>query len=303
MPAIDFDTFASHAVRIYRLRPRGTRLKVAQALDVLASTGSVRTTADLTTAAAADFVAAYAPGRRANTVIGLLSYLKALCNLAVEEGWLERAPAWRRVWPRPSPPCRARDLGRAAVGRLLAHLAARPATWEARRLHALVSLVAYTGVRRCEALLAGADQLDLGRSLFLVRPAPGGTLKTAASAAAVPLPDAAADVLRDWLPCCRGPWLFPGVRHRGPWAGGAAGSRAIDHLKRSALEVGIPWISWHALRHTFATACLGAWGVPLWAVQRVLRHTSSRTTEGYLHLDGVDLLVPIVRGLSYRPSA
>jgi integrase len=54
-------------------------------------------------------------------------------------------------------------------------------------------------------------------------------------------------------------------------------------LERRAKEFGLPVIRVHDLRHTFAS-CLVMEGVPLYTVQKLMRHGSIAMTERYAHL-------------------
>jgi integrase len=301
---ISFDEFRTRTLRLYstgRHAP-GTLSHIRQVLDELAALG-VATTGDLTTDTMARYVAAKGPTANHNTVNGLLGAAAAACSYAFEEGWLERRPAWRRVRLRPTRPVRNKPRGYEEICRLLAdlHDRQRDGSWEDRRICALTWTVALTGLRRNEALYAQLVDVDLGESPAITVD-PRRRLKTAASARTVPLPDALAEVLTQWAPEAGPVWLFPGVRRRGPWAGGSATSKPIAHLKRAAAAVGIDRITWHSLRHAFGTYCLERWGLPVWVVQRVMGHTDPRTTELYLHLDDSPVIAEKVRPLVYRPT-
>src|SRR5581483_405001 len=120
------------------------------------------------------------------------------CSYAVEEGWLARPPAWRRVRPRPGPPTLNRPRSYDEVARLLDRLhEGRDSSWESRRLCALTWTVALTGVRLGEALHSWVEELADGT--LHVNPA-RHRLKTARSDRRVPLPEVLTRVLADWLP-------------------------------------------------------------------------------------------------------
>jgi integrase len=298
--AIPIAQFAGELLALYNTSKHAhkTRLKMRQALTALTELPGVETTADLRTKTMAEFVRRRGDSNP-NTTNGLIDYLRAACSYAVEEGYLDRPPAWRRVRPR----ARATTLNRpctfAEIARLVGYLRDHATTWEGRRLHALTCTVVCTGLRRDEALYARLSDVDLAAGTLAVREHVR-RLKTLGSARAAPLPDALRDVLRDWIPHVEpGPWLFPGVRRRGPWTGGAPGHRAIDSLKRAATAVGIEGITWHGLRHTFGTQALLRFHVPLWAVQQIMGHAELRTTQRYLHTDGAARLLPAVRSIDY----
>jgi integrase len=306
MSPIPLDRFAAGLVAIDstgRHAP-ATAARMRQLLNEVAALPGVATTADLTTATVARWVATRGPGANPNTINGYLDHLRAACSYAVEEGYLDRPPNWSRVRPRRRPMSKNPPLSVAEVARLLEHLERFAGTWEGHRLFALVATVASTGLRRDEALRLLVADLDLrGRTLAVVERS--RRLKTAGSARVVGLPDLLSRALAAWVVRLDGlPWLFPGVRLRGPWVGGMAGARAIDHLRRAAREAGIATpATWHGLRHSFGTHAVGHFGVPLWAVQRTMGHASIRTTERYLHLDDPAALAEAVRALAYRDSA
>jgi integrase len=144
--------------------------------------------------------------------------------------------------------------------------------------------------------------LDLGpRPCLVVEPARqrSARLKTEGSARPVPLPDELAAVLRAWTPHAGPVWLFPGVKRVGPWDGGAPGSRPLDALRAEAKAVGIPRVTWHSLRHAYATAALERWQLPPWVVQRVMGHSDPRTTARYQHLAGSAAVAEAARAVSY----
>ena len=302
MASIGLAKFRSQALRLYSFRPSTTRFKVRQVLDILARIG-VRSTADLTTATAASFVADRGPNANPNTTIGLLAYLKALCNLAVEEGWLDRAPNWRRVAPKATPATRSKALDPDQVARLLTGLRDGSGDWRGHRLYAMTGTVALTGLRFREAAYLTPADVDCVAGFVRVRPSAGNRLKTSASADTVPLPRQAVEILGPWLERCGADWVFPGVLGRSAWTGGAPGYRPLDHLKAAGRAVGVAPLTWHGLRHTYATSAVRYWGLPLWLVQRCLRHTSQRTTELYLGRDQTPDLVKLVASAGYPFAA
>ncbi len=261
----------------------------------------MRTTADLTTESAARFVAMRSRTVNANTVRGDLSYFSAACHYAVEEGWLDRVPMFRRVRPRPvhsaTPKCHSIE----EVARVLEHLRSRSESWTGGRLHALTATVAYTGLRRDEALTLMVEDMDPAAGLITVTDR--RRLKTLASASPVPVPPELAAILKTWLPRCGSPWLFPGVRKKGPWTGGKYGERACDRIRQAGQEVGVAGFTPLSLRHTFATWARRRWGLSDLELRDVLRHISPRTQELYLHPDpdpGKAAFVASVARVSYR---
>ncbi|MGE3818485.1 MAG: tyrosine-type recombinase/integrase [Isosphaeraceae bacterium] len=299
MNPLGYADFRQNVLAYYRFRAPTTYLKARQVLDALERLG-VHTTADLTTETALAFVADRGPEANPRTTAGLLGYLRAICSLAIDEGWLDRPPSWRRCRPRPGPPPPRKSLDGVQVGRLLAHLARDRADWAGHRLETMVAVAVHTGLRYQELARLTVEDLDLVVGVATVR-ARGRRLKTAASAGTVPLSTAAVEALRAWTPrIAPGPWVFPGAKGRGPWSGGSVGYRPVDRLAAACRAAGVPVVTWHGLRHTFAWVATREWGLPVWAVQRILRHTSPRTTEGYLRGDDTPALVALTRGLGFQ---
>lgn len=269
--------------------------------EVLTSFGGspgVKTLGDLTTHQVATWLNSL-PTRNPNTLRSKIRCLRTASIFAREEGWLERVPQWRRLMPKRGPAVSVRHYSHAEVVQILDHLRSRQATWIGHRLYAIASTVAYTGLRRGEALRLQIGDLDLGNG-FLRVVARGCGLKTEASSAAVPIPAELAEVLAGWIPEAGPVWLFPGVRRLGPWLDGAPGYRPLDRLEQAGRAAGVPGLSFHGLRHTLAKLGVGRFGMSIDQVRSLLRHTDARTTElHYLHRDDRELLAAIGSRISF----
>jgi integrase len=206
-------------------------------------------------------------------------------------GYVARNAAALATPPRAGRP--ARDAWSADdLARFLAHTADdRDAT--------LWVLVATTGLRRAEALGLEWNDVDLDARQLSVRRglAYVGTravlskLKTPRSARLVVLPVDTVSALRDHrrrqleerLAVGR-TYVDSGLVFRtrnGAPLSPATVSRRFERLGR---EAGLPRLTLHGLRHTFATLALRA-GVPSKVVAEVLGHASSRTTDDiYTHV-------------------
>lgn len=275
-------------------RARNTWFSLRHVLDELERLG-VRHPRELTPGLVARFAAR--PHLAAPTIQGQLGYLRRVCSYAVHVGHLKRSPfEWRGEWlvSRGSAPGRAavRHYPAEAVGRLLelAAVEASGGSWEAGRLEAVVWLFAYTGLRRSEGLCLRREDLDVNGRVVYVRGNVRRSLKTAASAQPVPLPEALAAVLERWERRCGCEWLFPGRRLKGPWIGGPQGSRPIDQLHALGVRAGIERLTFQGLRHSWATHAEQLWGLSDPLIQRVLRHTTVRTSrDWYRHPDALNL--------------
>lgn len=298
MNPLTLAAFAARLTPLYAppLRSPRTAAKMARVLAMAGSLG-VESTDGLTTEAMARYVAGRSALVSPNTVRGELDYLRAAANYAVEEGYLDRAPKFRRVRPRPAPATRPRVHPVEDVGKVLALLRSRAGSWEGHRLYALAATVAYTGLRRDEALLLMVEDVNLATGLVAV--VARRRLKTEASAAPVPIPPELSAILGEWLPLAGSPWLFPGIRKKcAPWTGGELGRRPCDRLRMAGEECGVEGLTFLSLRHTFATHARRRWGLSALELRDCLRHTSPSTQAYYVHPDR-DGLVRSVRGVSY----
>lgn len=305
MPRKTFDSFRAEAGSIWArpAKARGTVTKMRQALREFGATLPAGATMAAVTAPA---VAAWAngqlaAGRHPNTVRSLLSYLRAACSYAVEVGHLARSPFARRRsfvrGVRATGPAAHTGAELACVLRALE--ARRGLSWRDGRTFALVSLVAYTGLRRNEALNLSWAEVDLAARLIRLDPARG--LKTFAAAQPVPIPDRLAGALAWWRGRCDSEWVVPGRTRRRPWTGGSLGSRPIDHLKAAGRAVGVEGLTFASLRATWATLAESTWGLSGPLIQRVLRHTTLATQEHYRRADE-RALVAAVRGIDFAAA-
>lgn len=175
------------------------------------------------------------------------------------------------------------------------------------RWHALWVLMAFTGLRRGEALALRWSDVDLDAALVHVRRAAWdvghgtryGPPKTEWSRRSVPLGDTAVGVLRSWRSAQAAERLAAGPA----WtvdaeAGdlvftwqdgrGVGLSYASKAFARAVTEAGVRRYSLHALRHTYATQLLRA-GTPVHTVSKLLGHaTATQTLNTYAHVNPGD---------------
>lgn len=296
MAAARFDRFRAEVLEIYGLKAPATRLKVGQVLAELRAAGA-RTTADLAPVTVARWIAAH-PGRSPATWRRLLGTLRAVANLAVAAGQLPpgRNPAVPRSRWVPAAPDRAgprRHHSAAELARVLALLDAEAAAgdWGRHRLRALVYLVAYTGMRRLEALGLERGDVALDGRMIRLRANRWRPLKTPQSGQPVPLADRPAAVLADWLPRC-GPsgLVFPNRTRPTPWFAGRPGAKPLDQVRAAGERASVPGLTFLSLRHSWATHAETLWGLSGPQIARVLRHTTERTSiDHYRHADEANL--------------
>jgi integrase len=299
MDAIDFREFRSRLLAEYRepVRAAATRQKMDQVLRQVAALG-VESTADLTQ----ELVIRYIVGRMAlvcgNTVRGELDYLRAAINWAIDEGYLDRGPRWKRIRPRRSTPKLQRVHTIAQVSRVLAYLRVRAQDWQGHRTYALACLLAMAGPRRNEALYSWVADFDLaGRIWYVSDRTP---LKTEGSAGPVPLCPELLLALEAWLPRAGSKWAFPHRGRSGPWTSGGKGRKPSERLVAAGNAVGVSGFTAKSLRHTFATWGRRRWGISGLGMRDILRHKTRETQDWYVHREEeLEELVRLVRHVRY----
>jgi integrase len=230
-------------------------------------------------------------GAAPRTINVRLGTVVRMLGLAEEWGILESVPKAAFVKVPSDVP---RFLSDAELRTLLFHASA---TWRS-----MVLVGARTGLRIGE--LRGLQWADIGLghkpAVHVQRSDPGRCDMDASSPKSnrtrvVPLTADAAECLRELLESARrrrgekwspSDWVWPGVdnwhhvKDRNRTRSESGCKAAIDRIAKAA---GLADVSWHTLRHTFASA-LVARGVPLRVVQDLLGHASVKVTERYSHL-------------------
>jgi integrase len=301
MNAIPFDQFCTEYIGVlsgprYAVATRKKMEQVPKQVDAL----GVRSTAELTTKT----VSRYAQGRSErvcpNTVRGELTYLRAACNYAIEEEYLDRGPRFRRSLPRKSPRIRKVLHPIESIRLVLDHLEQGQETWFGHRLFVVGSFAALTGARKSEVLYARWSDLDLGRGIWNV--SARYRLKTEGSERPVPLCGELITIARGWRWRSRSEHLVPNHLLDEPWTTGGKGFRPTDQLVAAGLEVGVEGFTCASLRHSWSTWARRRWGLTGVEVRDILGHTTIQTHErNYLHgeLDDADL-VRIAGKIGYR---
>lgn len=270
------------------LRSPRTLEKMLQLFRLLQEFGLERVE-DLTPVTIARFAAWLSIDRSTNTVAGLLSYLRSITRYCFFAGYLGRDPFQaRRGWVRWERTARPIWHTRDDIARVLKSLSIKQ-DWLSRRTHAVISLVAHTGIRRSEALHARSEDYVPGQGVLWIRSTAGNRTKTRDSAAAIPIPPDARSTLDRWIFDSKSEWLFPNFRRSGPWIHGANGYRPVDAIRRAGEAAGVANLTFLSLRHTWATQAESAWGFSELLVQRILRHSKSPTQLHYRHADMLNL--------------
>lgn len=291
------------------LTPDGQRLDGAEPLHIT-------TTADLTVVLVSKYIANRPPGQSPYTTYSLLATLRSICRYAEASGYLRVCPFRLRKlarWVRRPPLAGRRHYSREEIRRVL-ELMTRDveertgwAQWRARRLLAVTSIIAYTGMRKMEALRLELNDVDMKSRAIWIRPH-GASLKTSASEAPVPIPERLFLIMSEWLAhrmdapfgfplpkeC---PFLVPTISRRAAWVSGQKGGKALHRLQAVAARAGVPGMTFQGLRASLATHMEPFAGPAL--IQRILRHTSVRTSEEHYRKADIPNLVTAMNGFDF----
>ncbi len=205
----------------------------------------------------------------------VLVLLGAMLRVAVREGWMASAP------PIELPVVPERDYrwirSREAIGRLLR--AARDHRYPG--LHELIATAIYTGMRVGELYGLQWDDVDFGMGILHIRRSYDKETTKSSKIRRIPLPAPLAELLRAWRGRSHSEvWVFPNER------GGVqkAGSKSSDEFFHECRkEAGIERMTFHSLRHTFASHFMMNGG-DIYRLQSLLGHSSVKVTERYAHL-------------------
>ncbi|MBI4064576.1 MAG: tyrosine-type recombinase/integrase [Elusimicrobia bacterium] len=207
-------------------------------------------------------------GAKPATVNRELNSIKAMLTKAVAWGYLAKSPA-QSVKKFKEPKRQVRYFTKEEIQKLVENA-------QSPRLAAIVQILAYTGLRRSELVHLTWDDLDFKKKLLVVQ-AKNGWQPKDYEVRHIPLNDRLLRVLRE-VTRNGSPYIFPNI----------SGATLIGNLlsrdfRRLAKRCGLKNTSIHSLRHSFASH-LVMQGVNLYTVQKLLGHSSIKTTEIYAHL-------------------
>ena len=216
-----------------------------------------------------------------STINTELNTLKAALNRAVALGYLARNPC-REVKKLKTARKQVRFFSKEEVHELLAA--------GNDRMRPIIEVLLYTGLRRDElAHLTWAD-VDLQRRIVAVQAKDGWNPKDY-EVRHIPMAPRLLELLKS-LPRKDDSWVFS-TSNGGPHAGHIL-SRDFRKLVRAC---GIKGASLHTLRHSFASHLVMN-GTDVYTVQKLLGHSSIKTTEIYAHL-APDFLKAAVEKLKF----
>lgn len=226
------------------------------------------------------------------TINNHLSILSSLFNSAVEWRYCESNPVQRVAWMAvPEPGFQFWDQEQSSA--FLVAVADRENEW-----FAFFATLLLTGVRLGEALALEWGDVDfVRRELHVRRNWTEGQLTTPKSGHGrrIPMPGNLVEILRAHRHM-RSDLVFS--RDDGTHM---SGDMCWKPMKRCIRAAGLPDLSAHDLRHSYASQLVMA-GVPLKAVQEYLGHADIKTTMRYAHL-GPDARAEYVQVLDGAPDS
>jgi site-specific recombinase XerD len=219
-------------------------------------------------------------GTKASTINTELNTIRATLNRAVSLNYLARNPC-REVKKLKSPRKQVRFLSTEEIHKLLQA--------GSGRMGPIIEVLLYSGLRRDELTHLTWADVDLQRRILTVQAKDGWHPKDY-EARHIPMAPRLHELLKSRP---RGEsWIFA-TRSGGPHAGHIL-SRDFRKLVKLC---GIKGASLHTLRHTFASHLVMN-GTDIYTVQKLLGHSSIKTTEIYAHL-APDFLKAAVERLQY----
>lgn len=214
-------------------------------------------------------------GYRPTMIRNLMRLVHRVLVRAVDDGALTRNPLMKVKLPRAITRPR-RYLSREERDRLL-----ETACQHGRDIHLFVGLGVFLGLRRSEALHLRFEHIEVEKRVVQVENSDTFTTKNA-KGRSIPINDALLALLKLYW-CDSGFVLNPDKAGRGRYR--------WDFRRLFATvvsEAGVPGISPHELRHTFASLAIQA-GVNIAKVAKWLGHSTTKFTEIYAHLiEGYD---------------
>ena len=210
-----------------------------------------------------------------NTVRQVLSLLRSMLYLAVEFGWLIKAPKIKL----PRAPDRAYTWIRSEAD--MRKLLVVAADQDYPGLVEFYGMALYTGMRAGELCGLRWSDVDLDHRLITVQRSFAEETTKTSSIRRVPILDPLLPLLREWkLRCHSSELVFPNL-HGKMHVSNARITK--DTFQRCLKLADLERIRFHDLRHTFASHWM-LQGGDLYRLQKILGHKSMAMTLRYAHL-------------------
>lgn len=222
----------------------------------------------------ADLMAVKAP----RTVRNIITLLGAMLNQAIDWGWLTKAPTIRRPRVRRFD-CDYRWL-RSVEERDRFLTTAKTHQWSVT--YPMYATAIYTGMRAGELAGLQWDDIIFERRIITVQRSYSKPTK-AGDVRYVPILDKLLPILKSWkLACKPNRLVFPNNNGR-MWDQSGRIYREVLHNVLNGGEFPPKYITFHSLRHTFASHWVMNGG-DLYALQAILGHKDPKMTQRYAHL-------------------
>ncbi|WP_225743330.1 site-specific integrase [Marinilactibacillus sp. Marseille-P9653] len=219
----------------------------------------------------------------------MIGYAKSVMNYALTEEYVIRNPFDLIVKPKVEPLKKEKKFYETDE---LKKLMSAIDDWDHLQARALIRLIAFTGLRRGEALALTWDDLDEKNKTLMVNKALGRKEregkteiylkgpKNKASNRIASVDQKTMDMLLEWKEFNESKWIFTNERNDG-WL---TLSKPVKWLKIAEKKAGLPYLDVHGLRHTHASLLFEA-GASVKEVQARLGHGQASTTmEIYTHI-------------------
>lgn len=202
--------------------------------------------------------------KTAGTINRYTDWLRHVLNREIRDGRLLVNPVTRITRMR-EPKGRVRFLSQEEEAKLLAALGPVYAPY--------ARFAILTGLRQAEQFRLEWAHVDLEQGLVMLPVTKAGETQY------LPLNEEAKAILRGLNSWQRSKWVFPSQRPERP----LDACNFMRLYRAAVVRAGIPWVSWHDLRHTFASR-LAMQGVPLTTIAALLRHSTTGLVKRYAHL-------------------
>ena len=209
--------------------------------------------------------------RSAHTINRYFAGLRRILNLAIAESYLLTNPV-KGIKFFPEPVGRLRFLADTEITCLREQLS--PEHWSA------VAFSLETGLRLSEQFHARWDCVNMEQGILTIPLSKSGKTRH------VILSEAAQSILRNLSTWTYSPYLFPSPLSAGQPMQGR--NFAVKVYEPALQHAGIQGVTWHTLRHTFASRAVMA-GVDIRTVQELMGHSTITMTMRYTHLSPTHL--------------
>jgi integrase len=204
-------------------------------------------------------------GRSIVTVNHYFKFLRRVLNKAVRDGHLTANPV-SRIKLFKEPAGQTRFLSVEEEEALCRKLGAPFASW--------VRLAILTGMRQQEQFSLRWEHVDMERGVLTLPATKSGGVQY------VRLNAEAKAVLHSLIPGNKSVWVFPSAN---PKTHADPRNFYRRHYLPAVKELGLTGVTWHTLRHTFASRLAMA-GVTERAIAELLRHSGTALVRRYAHL-------------------